>query len=260
MSVFKDDVLKGRRALVTGGGSGICRGIAEALAQHGADVAVMGRKQGPLDDTVVAIKRCGVKGLAVAGDVRQADQVADCVKRTVDAFGGLDLLINGAAGNFLCPAAQLSPNGFRTVIDIDLMGTFNVTKAAFEALQQARGCIVNISATLHYGGTPLQSHVAAAKAGVDALTRNLAVEWGPLGIRTNAIAPGPIDGTEGMSRLAPGDMRDKLIADMPVKRFGRIEEIAWAAIFLSSAAAQFVNGEIFVVDGGRWLNNMPLEM
>jgi peroxisomal 2,4-dienoyl-CoA reductase len=260
MSVFKDDVLKGRRALVTGGGSGICRGIAEALAQHGADVAVMGRKQEPLDDTVVALKRSGVKGLAVAGDVRQPDQVAECVKRTVEAFGGLDLLINGAAGNFLCPAAQLSPNGFRTVIDIDLMGTFNVTHAAFEALQQARGCIVNISATLHYGGTPLQSHVAAAKAGVDALTRNLAVEWGPLGIRTNAIAPGPIDGTEGMSRLAPGDMRNKLIADMPVKRFGRIEEIAWAAIFLSSEAAQFVNGEIFVVDGGRWLNNMPLEM
>ncbi len=260
MSIFKDDVLRGRRALVTGGGSGICQGIALALAQHGAQVAVMGRKPEPLAATVAQMQQAGGRGLAVAGDVRQPDQVAQAVGATVAAFGGLDLLVNGAAGNFLCPAAQLSPNGFKTVVDIDLQGTFNVSKCAFDHLQASRGCIVNISATLHYGGTAMQSHVAAAKAGIDALTRNLAVEWGPLGIRTNAIAPGPIDGTEGMARLAPGDVRDKMIAAMPVKRFGRIEEIAWASVFLASAAADFINGAILVVDGGRWLNNMPLDL
>ncbi|RYF06125.1 MAG: SDR family NAD(P)-dependent oxidoreductase, partial [Deltaproteobacteria bacterium] len=147
MSIFRDDVLKGRRALVTGGGSGICRGIAQGLAAHGCRVAVMGRKQEALDATVELLGGSG--GLAVAGDVRQPDQVEAAVRRTVETFGGLDLLVNGAAGNFLCPAAQLSPNGFRTVVEIDLQGTFNMTRASFTHLQQAGGCIVNISATLH---------------------------------------------------------------------------------------------------------------
>lgn len=259
MSIFRNDALQGRRALVTGGGSGICRGIAMELARHGCSVAVLGRKPEALDAAVEQLQALGAKALAVAADVRQPQQVEAAVTRTVETFGGLDLLVNGAAGNFLCPAALLSYNGFRTVVDIDLQGTFNVTKACFAHLQKTPSCVVNISATLHYGGTPMQSHVAAAKAGIDALTRNLAVEWGPLGIRVNAIAPGPIGDTEGMARLAPGDMRDKMMAATPVKRFGRIEEIAWSTIFLASEAAQFINGAILVVDGGRWLNNMPLD-
>ncbi len=258
MSIFRDDVLRGKVALVTGGGSGICKGIALTLASHGAHVAVMGRKLEPLQATVAEVEAAGGQGLAVAGDVRRPEEVEAAVARVVEKFGALDILLNGAAGNFLCPAAQLSPNGFKTVIDIDLAGTFNMSRAAFSHLQARGGSILNISATLHYGGTPMQGHVAAAKAGIDALTKNLAVEWGPLGIRTNAIAPGPIDGTEGMSRLAPGEMRDALIAATPLKRFGRIEEIAWAAVYLCSPAAAYVNGATLVVDGGRWLNNMPL--
>jgi peroxisomal 2,4-dienoyl-CoA reductase len=260
MSIFKENILKDRVALVSGGGSGICKGIALALAQHGAQVAVMGRKPEPLAQTVAEIEALGQKALAVPGDVRRPEEVEAAVQKTVAHFGGIDLLINGAAGNFLCPAAQLSPNGFRTVVEIDLLGTFNMTRACFETLSARRGAVINISATLHYGGTPLQSHVAAAKAGIDALTKNLAVEWGPLGIRTNAIAPGPVEGTEGMSRLAPGEMRDKLIASTPLQRFCRIEEIGWAAVYLASDAAAYINGAIMVVDGGRWLNNMPLEM
>ncbi len=260
MSVFKKDLLRGRRALVTGGGSGICKGIALALAQHGANVAVVGRKQEPLDATAHEIEALGVKALALSADVRQAEAVEGVVKRATESFGGLDLLVNGAAGNFLCPAAQLSSNGFKTVIDIDLQGTFNVTRMAFEPLMASRGCVVNISATLHYGGTPMQLHVSAAKAGVDAMTRNLAVEWGPLGIRVNAIAPGPIDETEGMKRLAPGGMRDKMISQVPLRRFGSIEEIGQATIYLASDAAAYISGAVLVVDGARWLNNMPFEM
>jgi peroxisomal 2,4-dienoyl-CoA reductase len=201
-----------------------------------------------------------VKTLAVAADVRQPEQVDAAVKRTAEAFGGLDLLVNGAAGNFLCPVSQLSFNGFRTVVEIDLLGTYNVTKIAFDLLQKnPKASVINISATLHYGGTPMQSHVSAAKAGIDALTRNLAVEWGPFGIRVNAIAPGPIDETEGMARLAPGDIRTKMEKAVPLGRFGRIDEIAQATVFLASDAAAYVTGAIFVVDGGRWLNNAFVE-
>lgn len=258
-SVFKDDVLKGRNVLVTGGGSGICKGIALSLARHGANVAVMGRKQENLDETCKEIGKAS-KTLGVAADVRQPEQVEAALKRVGDAFGGLDLLVNGAAGNFLCPVTQMSPNAFRTVVEIDLQGTFNVTKLAFEMLQKSKGNIVNISATLHYGGTPMQAHVAAAKAGIDALTRNLAVEWGPFGIRVNAIAPGPIGETEGMKRLAPGEVGEKMKNAVPLRRFGRIDEIAGATVFLASDAAQYITGAILVVDGGRWLNNMTFEM
>lgn len=260
MSVFKKDLLRGRRALVTGGGSGICKGIALALAQHGANVAVVGRKQEPLDATAHEIEAMGVKALALSADVRQSEAVESVVKQANERFGGIDLLVNGAAGNFLCPAAQLSSNGFKTVIDIDLQGTFNMTRMAFEPLMASKGCVVNISATLHYGGTPMQVHVSAAKAGIDAMTRNLAVEWGPLGIRINAIAPGPIDETEGMKRLAPGGMRDKMISQVPLRRFGSIDEIGQATIYLASEAASYISGAVLVVDGGRWLNNMSFDM
>ena len=261
MPLFAHDLLAGRRALVTGGGSGICRGIAVALGRHGAAVSVLGRRPEPLASCVEEITAAGGRAQAHPVDVRQPEGVTAAIGAAATAMGGIDLVVNGAAGNFLCPAAQLSPNGFRTVIDIDLMGSFNVTRLAFEHLQQAGlATVINISATLHYGGTPMQVHVAAAKAGVDAMTRNLAVEWGPMGIRVNAIAPGPIDGTEGMSRLAPGPMRDKMARDVPLGRLGTIDDIAMAALFLASPASSYVNGATLVVDGGRWLNNMSFEM
>src|SRR5262249_34874956 len=154
---------------------------------------------------------------------------------------------------FLCQAEELSPNGFGTVVDIDLKGTFNVCRAAFAELKKSQGQILNISATLHYLGTPMQLHVSAAKAGVDALTRNLAVEWGRHGIRANAIAPGPIEDTEGMKRLVPEAIKERLRKKVPLGRFGLIKDIENAAVFLCSDAANYINGAVLVVDGGHWL-------
>jgi 2,4-dienoyl-CoA reductase [(3E)-enoyl-CoA-producing], peroxisomal len=247
LDVFRADVLAGHVALVTGGGTGICRGIAAAYARLGAKVCIVSRKLDVLEQTAAEIG-----AFAVAADVRKPDEMAHAVAATLEKFGKLTTLVNGAAGNFLAPAAALSPNGFKTVIDIDLLGTFNATKAACEALMASKdGLVLNISATLHYHGTPLQIHASAAKAGVDAVTRNLAVEWGRFGIRACGIAPGPIGDTEGMKRLAPGDLADKAKGAIPAGRFGTIDEIAAAAVYLRSPAAAYITGHVLVVDGGH---------
>jgi peroxisomal 2,4-dienoyl-CoA reductase len=252
--IFVDGLLKGRVALVTGGGTGITGGVARALAEAGARVALVSRKMEHLEPAVEKIRALGGEAFAVAADVRNMEEVEKAVGATVERFGKLDIIVNGAAGNFLCPAEELSPNGFGTVVDIDLKGTFNACRAAFAELKKEKGQILNISATLHYTGTPLQLHVSAAKAGVDALTRQLAVEWGRYGIRVNAIAPGPIEDTEGMSRLVPAEVKEKLRRRIPLGRFGHIKDIEQTAVFLCSEAASFINGAIIVVDGGQWLN------
>ncbi|MEQ8892015.1 MAG: SDR family oxidoreductase, partial [Sandaracinaceae bacterium] len=199
----------------------------------------------------------GRRCIATPADVRDPQAVEAALDAAIDQLGKVDLVVNGAAGNFLCPAATLSYNAFKTVLDIDTVGTWNVTRAAFErGLRDNGGVILNISATLHYAATPLQTHASAAKAAVDSLTKSLALEWGSMGIRVNAIAPGPIDDTEGMTRLAPPDMKAKLEKAIPLGRFGRVEDIANAALFLASDAASYVHGEIFVVDGGAWLPGM----
>ena len=175
-------------------------------------------------------------------------------ERTIAELGGLHVLVNAAAGNFLAPAAQLSGNGYRTVLDIDAVGTYQASRAAFlRAMRDHGGSIVNISATLHYGGTPLQVHAASAKAAVDAMTRTLAVEWGPAGVRVNAIAPGPIADTEGVARLMPSGMRERIERTIPLRRFGRIDEIAAVTLFLATDAASLVTGAVIVADGGAWL-------
>jgi peroxisomal 2,4-dienoyl-CoA reductase len=278
LKIFANGILDGRVAFVTGGGTGITGGVARALAEAGANVALVSRSLEHLEPAAAAINdarpvrgssptvRAGVGGnptvregvatgeaFAVAADVRKPDEVEKAIAATIDHFGKIDIVVNGAAGNFLCKPEELSPNGFGTVVDIDLKGTFNVCRAAFDQLKQHRGQILNISATLHYLGTPMQLHVSAAKAGVDALTRNLAVEWGRYGIRVNAIAPGPIGDTEGMKRLVPEPIKEKLKQRIPLGRFGMIRDIENAAVFLCSDAASYINGAVLVVDGGHWL-------
>src|SRR5882672_413858 len=274
MKIFADGVLKGHVAFVTGGGTGITGGVARALAEAGANVALVSRRMEHLEPAANAINEArvaargtsptvregfqtqtdiGGEAIAIAADVRNPEEVERALGATVERFGKVDMIVNGAAGNFLCAADELSSNGFGTVVDIDLKGSFNVCRAAFAELKKNRGQILNISATLHYLGTPMQLHVSAAKAGVDALTRNLAVEWGRHGIRVNAIAPGPIGDTEGMKRLVPEPIKEKLRQRIPLGRFGVIQDIENAAVFLCSDAANFINGEVMVVDGGHWM-------
>jgi len=257
--IFIDGILADRVAFVTGGGTGITGGVARALAEVGANVALVSRKLENLEPAAKAINDAHAgnpnigEAFAVAADVRNPEEVEKAIAAAVERFGKIDIVVNGAAGNFLAPAEALSPNGFGTVVDIDLKGTFNVCRAAFAQLKEHQGQVLNISATLHYLGTPMQLHVSAAKAGVDALTRNLAVEWGRYGIRVNGIAPGPIEDTEGMKRLVPEPVKEKLKKNIPLGRFGRISDIEKAALFLCSDAASFINGAILVVDGGQWL-------
>src|SRR4029078_4121064 len=220
--VFAEDILQGKVAFVTGGGTGITGGIARAFAEHGAKLAITSRKEENLIAKKHFIEENGGECLALPADVREYDTISAAIAKTVDHYGRIDLVVNGAAGNFLCAADQLSPNGFGTVVDIDTKGTFNVCRAAFDALKESKGQILNISATLHYLATPMQIHVSAAKAGVDAITRNLSVEWGPYGIRVNGIAPGPIEDTEGMKRLLMPPLKEKMMKKIPLQRFGRI--------------------------------------
>lgn len=255
MSVFKDDLLAGKVALVTGGGSGICKGIARAFVAHGATVGIVGRKAERLEAAAAELSEAGTgRAIALPGDVRDYAGMETLVDSLIEQAGGLHILVNGAAGNFLCPSAQLSSNGFKTVLDIDAVGTFNCSRVAFEkALREGGGCIINISATLHYGATMMQIHASSAKAAVDATTRNMALEWGPAGVRVNGIAPGPIGDTEGMSRLLPPGMGERLRKSIPIRRVGTIEEIGNVALFLASEAASLVTGAIIVADGGSSL-------
>lgn len=252
-NIFADNILEGKVAFVTGGGTGITGGVARAFAEHGAKLAITSRKEENLIPKKQYIEEKGGECLAVAADVRDFDAVQNAIAKTVEHYGRIDIVVNGAAGNFLCAADQLSANGFGTVVDIDTKGTFNVCRAAFEELQKSQGQILNISATLHYLATPMQIHVSAAKAGVDAITRNLSVEWGRHGIRVNGIAPGPIEDTEGIKRLLPEALKEKITKKIPLGRFGRIADIENAALFLASDAASYINGVTLVVDGGQWL-------
>jgi peroxisomal 2,4-dienoyl-CoA reductase len=255
MSPFRPDLFAGHVALLTGGGTGITRGIAESLAAHGADTVLLSRKAEHVHAAAKEIAdhfktRC----LGIEADVRHPEAMEAAALHAVKELGRLDILVNGAAGNFPCPSADLTPNGFATILDIDAKGTWHASRAAYHAwMKEHGGAILNISATLHYGGTPGQLHVAAAKAAVDAMTKTLAVEWGPLGIRTNAIAPGPIGDTEGVRRLLPGEAAERFAASVPLRRLGTIEDVALLALFLLSNAATNLNGAIIPCDGGLCL-------
>lgn len=253
MRAFTPDLLQSKVALVTGGGSGINFGIAQALVAHGANVALVSRTQEKLDAAAERLDPTGARARGFAADVRDVEALGAAIAHTVDAFGRIDILVNGAAGNFLAPAAQLSPNGFKTVLEIDAVGTFNASRLCFDHLVASHGVVLNVSATQAWIPTPMQVHAGAAKAAIQKMTQDLALEWGPMGIRVVAIAPGPIEDTEGMSRLSTPELRDALINKMPLRRWGTVEEIGLAAVFLCSDAGAFITGTTLVVDGGQAL-------
>lgn len=236
---------------VAGGTTGINFGIAESFIEQGARVAVLSRSQDKVDAAVEALKAKGGKAIGFAADVRSFDALDAAMAATATQWGAIDVLISGAAGNFVAPAATLSANGFKTVIDIDLLGTFNVMRAAYPHLRKPGAAIVNITAPQAWLPTPYQIHVCAAKAGIDQVTRTAAIEWGPEGVRVNAIAPGPIGETEGMRRLAPTPAAEKAWTDsVPLRRWGSKGEIAKAAQWLCSDGASYVTGVVLPVDGG----------
>jgi NAD(P)-dependent dehydrogenase (short-subunit alcohol dehydrogenase family) len=244
----------GRTVFVAGGSSGINLGIAKAFAQAGADVAIASRNAERVAAAVQELEAFGHRALGFSADVRDAKAIADALRQTHAALGPIDVLVSGAAGNFLAPALGMSANGFKTVVDIDLNGTFHVLRGAFEYLRRPGACVLNISAPQAFNPTRFQAHVCAAKAGVDMLTRVLAMEWGPEGVRVNSIVPGPIADTEGIRRLAPTpETRLKMEQTVPLQRMGRVQEIADMALFLASGHAAFVTGAIIPVDGGSSL-------
>jgi NAD(P)-dependent dehydrogenase (short-subunit alcohol dehydrogenase family) len=254
--VFRENLLAGKVAYIAGGTSGINLGIALRFAELGARVAVVGRNAEKATLAANEIRSAGGESLGLSADVREYEAVERSLQQTVAAFGGVDIVVSGAAGNFPAPAVSISAKGFKTVVDIDLIGTYNVFRAAYDVVRKPGASLIAISAPQALHPMTYQAHVCAAKAGVNMLIRCLAMEWGPAGIRVNGISPGPIEGTEGMARLAPTEAIEKAIKSrIAVRRFGRRDEIGDAAIYLCSAAGDFVTGTILDCDGGSQLGD-----
>lgn len=241
----------GQTVVVIGGTSGINRGIAESFAQLGAKVAVASRSQEKVDRTVAALKALGGDALGFSADVRDYAALEQGFAQVGAQWGKIDVLVSGAAGNFPALAADMSPNGFKSVVDIDLLGTYHVMRAAYPHLRKPGASVINISAPQAMIAMAGQAHVCAAKAGVDMITKSLALEWGGEGVRINSVVPGPVDGTEGMQRLAPtNEMREACRQSVPLQRMGTPIDIANACLFLASPLASYVHGVVLPVDGG----------
>ncbi|XP_075175499.1 peroxisomal 2,4-dienoyl-CoA reductase [(3E)-enoyl-CoA-producing] isoform X2 [Anomaloglossus baeobatrachus] len=254
--LYSPTLLQGRVAFITGGGSGIGFRIAEIFMRHGCDTIIVSRNIQRV--TEAAEKLRGATGrhcLPLTADVRQPQTLTDAVEEALRTFSRIDILVNNAAGNFLCPASSLSCNAFKNVLDIDTMGTFNASKILYERyFRDHGGVILNITATLSYKGSVLQVHAGSAKAAIDAMTKHLAVEWGPCKVRVNGIAPGPIGGTEGMRRLGGAAAESIGMWDtIPLQRLGNKTEVAHGALFLVSPLASYVTGTTLVMDGGSWM-------
>jgi NAD(P)-dependent dehydrogenase (short-subunit alcohol dehydrogenase family) len=265
---------RNKNILVVGGTSGINRGIAETFAKAGARVGVVSRSPEKVEDTVQSLKNIGAaEATGFAADVREAEALTSGIAKIAGAWGAFDAVVSGAAGNFPALAMGMSPNGFRSVIEIDLLGTFHVMQAIYPHLKKPGASIINISAPQAEIPMAGQSHVCAAKAGVDMITRTLCLEWGSEGVRINSIIPGPIDNTEGMKRLAPTEaMRRAVTQSVPLQRMGSTDDIANACLFLASDFASYITGAVIPVDGGwaqggvamvgaglaKMLKNMPI--
>jgi len=250
------DVLefKDRAVFIAGGSSGINLGIADAFALRGAKVAVMSRSQDRVEPAAAHLGRHGGIACGFVGDVRDPAAVAAALEAAHARLGDFDVLVSGAAGNFVSPALDMSTNAFKTVVDIDLLGTFNVLRQAHRFLRKPGASVINISAPQSFNPTIFQAHACAAKAGVDMLTRVLAIEWGGDGVRINSIVPGPIGDTEGIRRLAPTEETRRAMEEaIPLGRMGTRKEVADMAMVLSSALASFVTGAVIPVDGGSSL-------
>ncbi|MFO1014297.1 MAG: SDR family oxidoreductase [Caulobacteraceae bacterium] len=244
--------LSGKTVYIAGASSGINLGIARRFVRDGANVAVISRSPEKIEAAAAELRGLGGgDAIGIAADVRDYAAIEASLKATHNKWGDIDVVISGAAGNFVAPALGMSANGFKTVIDIDLIGTFNVLRASFQFLRRPGASLISITAGQGSRASTMQSHVCAAKAGINMLTQCLALEWGPGGVRVNAISPGPIADTEGMARLAPTpEAEARVKARVPLRRYGEKDEIADMAVFLSSQAASYVNGAIIPVDGG----------
>jgi NAD(P)-dependent dehydrogenase (short-subunit alcohol dehydrogenase family) len=253
---------KARHVMVFGGTTGINFGIARAFAIQGAYVTVVSRKRSNVDAAASTLSKITPHVLGLCADVRDADAVEKALSEAKEKFGLLDVLISGAAGNFLCEAKNISPNGFKTVVDIDLIGTFNVVRQAYCWLRKPGSSVINISAPQGLIPTRFQAHACAAKAGIDQLTRVLALEWGTDGIRVNAISPGPIEGTEGLERLIASDdaARSRASDAVPLKRLGSVADVANLATFLASPYASYISGAVIPCDGGGAIDSVKLSI
>lgn len=254
--MFQPDLLKGHTLLVTGGGSGLGRAMAERFGALGARVAILGRRPEPLTDTIESIREAGGEGAWTSADVRDPEQVEDAVARLEEEVGEITGLVNNAAGNFLAASETLSYNAFNSVVQIVLYGTFNTTQALGRRWIErgTPGHALSIVTTYAWMGSAFVLPSACAKSGVVAMTRSLAVEWGTYGIRLNGIAPGPFPTEGAFSRLMPPDYTEKAKQNIPLGRFGEPSELADLAAFMFSPMASYMNGEIVTLDGGEWLN------
>lgn len=253
--VFKEDYFEDNHVVITGGSSGVGLGIARRFASKSADVSLIARDEGKLETASDELRDdFGAGSQYFSSDVRNYEDLEASIDSAVDEYGSIDVLVCAAAGNFPAAAAEMSSNAFKSVIDIDVMGTFNTCRASHKYMESSGSNIIAISAPQSVQPTPLQSHACTAKAGVDSLIRTLALEWSEDGIRANAIQPGPVKDTEGLKRLVPDEKtKEKLHDVLPTGRLVDKEEIGDLCLYLASSLAQSITGAVIPVDGGQML-------